>query len=886
MLSEEKLNKILAIFVFIASIFVYLKTIAPTTSFWDCGEFIACSYILGVPHPPGAPLYILLGRIFSMIPFAQDIGLRVNVISALSTGLTVMFLYLIIVRLVKMWRGATETVVDRIVVFSGAVIGSMFFAFTETLWFNAVEAEVYAISVMMTAMVFWLILVWHEKADDPQSDRYLLMIAYLIGLATSVHLLSILALPAVALVIYFRKSELSLKTFISFGVIFILAFISVYPGTVKWLPNLAHDLSAWLFVIVPLALVVGIYYAVKSNHRIATIALSSFLLILLAASTYLAIYIRSNLDPAIDENDPETLDKMVSYLNREQYGDWSYVDRRAPLWDYQIEKMYLRYFGWQFIGKGTTLGEDSRIVENYSLNGLFAIPFLIGLIGMFAHFRKDWKHASTVMVLFIMTGVAIVLYLNQEDPQPRERDYVYVGSFFAFAVWIGIGVTTVLEWLKDTTKEMKSLQKPVLIAAAAILAFVLPINSLALNYESNDRTGNYVAYDYSYNILQSCEEDAILFTNGDNDTFPLWFLQFVYNIRRDVRVVNLSLLNTSWYIKQLKSEPPEVPISLSDAAIEEIAPRMLPPEDKRLVRIQVPKEVYIRDMEEVSERKSLITEEIEAPEISFTLKPTLIGKAIRVQDLMVLNIITANRFRRPVYFALTVSRDNQLNLFDYLRMDGLVFKLVTYTGERISPSKLHTNLFNKFQYRNLNNKDVYYNENIKGLLRNYHGAFFSLAQFYGREKMFDMMDSTFQKLNEVMPSDVIPMRDDLKYNIGYMYYQAGKKDEFKKQIESILDHGNPSYEDRIRYAYIFNQLFEEKERAESLVKGVLDENPGYGQAYYWLLNFYSTEKRYEDGISLLSKWLAMNPEDKTAQSQIQKFRELMARDSTVSDSVK
>ncbi|MBD3290051.1 DUF2723 domain-containing protein, partial [candidate division KSB1 bacterium] len=387
MFTHKKLNRIFAFFVFIFSTFIYLRTVAPTTSFWDCGEFIACSYILGVPHPPGAPLYILVGRLFSMIPFATDIGLRVNVISSLASGVTVMLLYLIIIRLIKMFRGLGKDTIDRIILYSGGIIGSLFFAFTDTFWFNAVEAEVYAISILFTALVFWLILVWYEKADEPNSDKYILMIAYLVGLAISVHLLSILALPAVGLIIYFRKQKFDLGTFTIFGVVFLLAFFAIYPGIVKWLPNLALNIHPVVLILAPLALVFGAYYSVKNKKRIAALACMAFLLILVANSTYSAIYIRSNLNPEIDENDPETLDKMVKYLNREQYGDWGYIERRAPLWEYQIKKMYLRYFGWQFIGTGTTLGEDRRIVENFSLNGLLGLPFLIGLIGMAYHFK-------------------------------------------------------------------------------------------------------------------------------------------------------------------------------------------------------------------------------------------------------------------------------------------------------------------------------------------------------------------------------------------------------------------------------------------------------------------------------------------------------------------
>ncbi|MBN1154213.1 DUF2723 domain-containing protein [candidate division KSB1 bacterium] len=875
MLTEKNINRIIAFVVFLASTFVYLRTIAPTTSFWDCGEFIACSYILGVPHPPGAPFYLLLGRIFSMIPFASDIGLRVNVISALTTGLTIMLLYLIIIRLITIFRGSAQTLNEKIVLYASGVLGAMFFAFSDTVWFNAVEAEVYAISLFFTAIVVWLILVWFEKADDPHSDRYIFMIAYCIGLAIGVHLLNVLAIPAIAFIYYFRKIKFRAETFILFSIGLVLSVLAIYPGIVKYLPKVALNfLGGWFFVLLVLILVFGVYWSIKAKHKVAHLIITSFLLIIIAASTYTLIYIRSNLNPAIDENDPETLEQMVSYLNREQYGDWSYFERRAPLWEYQIKKMYLRYFGWQFIGTGTTLGEDRRVVENFSLNGLYGLPFLVGLIGMFYHFKKDWKHASSIMLLFIATGLAIVLYLNQEDPQPRERDYVFVGSFFAFAIWIGIGAHGILNWIKNFFKENDFIQRLGVYLGIIVLAVALPVRAFTLHYESHDRTGNYVAYDYSYNILESCEPNAILFTNGDNDTFPLWFLQYVYNIRTDVRVVNLSLLNTNWYIKQLKYDEPRVPISLPDKTIDQLGPQLLPEEGRRTVRIPVPREAYITDYGDGLKTQTLDVEIDEVPEMVFELKPTFLNKAVRVQDLMILDIIRTNKFRRPIYFALTVSRENQLNLFKYLRMDGLVFKLVTYPEQRISAKNLRENLMNRYLYRGLNDESVFLNENIKGLLRNYQGAFFSLGQHYAIEKNNDELIATFDKLFEVMPDSLIPMRNDLKYNIGYLYHQAGRQDKFQEIIDRIIESGETSNDEKLTMASIYVQLFDNKDRAESIVKSVLASDPGFIQAFQWLVNFYANYGFYDKGVELISDWLIRNPNDQNAKKHLNTLREL------------
>ncbi|MBD3289034.1 DUF2723 domain-containing protein [candidate division KSB1 bacterium] len=873
MMTAKKNNRIFAAIVFLISLFVYLRTIAPTTSFWDCGEFIACSYILGIPHPPGAPFYLLLGRVFSLIPWAADIGLRVNIISALTTALSVMFTYLIIVQLIKLWRGTPKTLEDSVLMYSGGIIGALALAFSDSIWFNAVEAEVYAISLFFTTIVVWLILVWHEKADSPQSDKYILLIAYSVGLAIGVHLLNILALPAVFLIFYFRKFRFDMKSFLLLGLSSLLILVAIYPGVVKWVPNLALKLSGWFFLLIVLALITAIYYFIKTKNRTVSIVVISFFLILLGTSTYGMIYIRSNLDPAIDENDPDNLKNFVSYLNREQYGDWSYIERRAPLWEYQIKKMYIRYLGWQFIGKGENYGSDGFRSDIINFNGLLGIPFLLGIFGMVHHFFKDSKRALTVLLLFFMTGLAIVLYLNQPDPQPRERDYVYVGSYFAFALWIGIGVTGLMESLLESVRNKNKLAQKIGMAIILIIAVIfVPVNMLAFNYHSHDRSGNYVAYDYSYNILQSCEENAIIFTNGDNDTFPLWFLQYVEGIRPDVQVVNLSLLNTHWYIKQLKRTDPPVPITLSDAEIDKLTIKLWP--EKKTIRVPVPRDVYQQDIEDLGEQKSLIIPKDEAPAISFELEPTFYGKAIRVQDWMILNIIASNQFRRPIYFAVTVSSDNMLNLDDYLRMDGLCFKLVTYPGEDISPVRLRNNLFERFRYRNLDDPDVYYNRNIQGLLSNYRAAFLRLASFYHQEKMYDDMTTVLDKMQEVIPEDVIPVFDRrISLTIGRMYQDAGRTEEFEERLDYYLNQPQTGAEEKLEFAQIYLQLLNDTLKSEKIALDVLDMKPNYQYAYYWLFNFYNETEEYQKGTELAKQLLAINPNDMQAKVRLEQFRE-------------
>ncbi|MQY63276.1 MAG: DUF2723 domain-containing protein, partial [Calditrichaeota bacterium] len=570
-----KAHRIIAAFILLFSFLLYLDTMAPTTSFWDCGEFIATAYIMGVPHPPGSPLFLLVGRLFTLLPLFSDIGARVNIISPITSALAVMFLYLVIVQLVNKWRGNVETTTDAIITYGAGALGALTFMVTDSHWFNAVEAEVYATSTFLTAFTVWLILRWSQFNGSPsqgipaEKDKgksriyYILLLAYLFGLATGIHLLNLLTLPFVALIIYYRKWAFSWKGFLVTAGITTVVFLVIYQGIIKGLPRLASLMGLPGAALAVAVLVVVTVWVVGRRRKNASIILTSMLLVVVGYSTYATIFIRSQHDPAIDENDPETIRQAVAYLEREQYGDWSMLDRArwTPgtqhryksvgdfFWNYQVEKMYVRYFLWQFAGRGPV---GDKGVQPYGAtpaeDGVkwlqFGLPLalLLGFFGLYYHMRRDWKHGLAVLALFLATGLMIILYLNQPDPQPRERDYSYVGSFFAWSIWIGIGAGGLLELLSERVKDI-SLKRIMLSGALGILLIIIPGVMLRANYHQHDRTGNYVAWDYSYNLLNSCKENSVLYTNGDNDTFPLWYLQEVEGIRKDVRVINLSLLN-------------------------------------------------------------------------------------------------------------------------------------------------------------------------------------------------------------------------------------------------------------------------------------------------------------------------------------------------------
>ncbi|MFQ6608368.1 MAG: protein O-mannosyl-transferase family [Fidelibacterota bacterium] len=630
MITPQHLNRLLAGLVFLVSFLVYFSTVAPTVSFWDCGEFIATSYRLGVPHPPGAPLFLILGRFFSLLPIPGDIAYRVNMISPLASALAVMFLYLIIVQLVRYWRGQITTTEDKIIAFGGGVIGALVFAFTDSHWFNAVEAEVYAVSTLSTALVVWLVLHWAERAEEPGSERYILIIAYVLGLSTGVHLLNLLALPFMALIIYFRKRSFSWTSFTTLMGIVLAIFLIIYQGIIKGLPKIARDISEIMSttvastVIGATLVIVGLFLlglfsaagSISERHKnLIRLGVTSLLLILIGYSSYELIFIRSSQNPGIDENDPETVQAAISYLEREQYGDTdlfrgltynnstgtvetkTLFPRRGSrqgnhiknyrryssdfdyFWRYQVKKMYWRYFLWQFAGRGPSVetrvsGFGASPTEDGVDWFQFGLPlaFLLGLGGMYFHFQRDQNQALSILALFIMTGIAIVFYLNQPDPQPRERDYSYVGSFLAFAIWVGIGASAIFERVLTRLRE-KQFRIPAALGTGVVLLIMVPGIMLSKNYHTHDRTGNYLPWDYSYNILQTCEPNGIIFTNGDNDTFPLWYLQEVEGIRKDVMVANLSLLNTPWYIRQLRDSRPEGErfINLTD---EQIIPKV------------------------------------------------------------------------------------------------------------------------------------------------------------------------------------------------------------------------------------------------------------------------------------------------------------------------
>ncbi len=890
---NQQFNWLLGGIVFIISSVAYTLSVAPTTSFWDCGEFIACSYNLGVMHPPGAPLYLLIGRILILLPIFKDIGLRVNIFSVFISAATVLLTYMVLVQLIRRWRGEAGDWYGRLVIYGSSFLGSLAFAFTDSFWFNAVEAEVYAFSMFFTALVVWLAFYWEERSDRPGNMLLIIFIFYIFGLATVVHLLNILVFPFLLLIAYFHSNQtvrrLLLLIFVQI-VVPILLYILLYqfdPDEMLY-DYRAHQAKAGQFLKIfgSIWIILTLLYIYVKDRRVFTVWWVIPCILILGYSLYAVIYIRAGLDPPINENDPSTLNAMMDYLQRKQYGEHdlllTFFHRNADFWNYQVNKMYTRYFGWQFIGKGPTMDYYDRIVEVISFKGLYGLPFIVGLWGAIHHFSKDWKRALAVGVLFILTGYAIIIYLNQPDPQPRERDYSYVGSFYAFALWIGTGIAGILESVESAVRKKGVLKNAAFGLAIMLLFIAVPLNLYAFNRESHNRRGNYVPYDYSYNILETCEKDGIVFTNGDNDTFPLWFLQEVYGVRKDVRVVNLSLLNTTWYIKQLRDQEPRIPIDLSDRVIDELSYIEWETQE---VGIRLNEKVRQEELERRRAlRLSLRIEDIPVYQ-RFSLSPTYPTenpRVLRVQDLMVLRILEGVNWRKPVYFAVTVSRDNMIGLDRHLRMDGLAYQVRPFPVQReVEPDFLKSNLLNKFEYRNLDNPEVYYDTNTIKLLQNYRSAFLQLIRYYIDNGLKEEASRMLDEMATRIPAQVIPYSHErLALLVAELYRRVGRAPEAEKQIDFVIPGTALSERERLILRSQYAQVMGEWEQAEQIFLEIIEENPNDVEAISELIHVYELSRQYGKAVRILEQWLRLNPGDLSASKMLERYRKMALNDSS------
>ncbi|MBX7042339.1 MAG: DUF2723 domain-containing protein [Ignavibacteria bacterium] len=880
----KNLNRVVGAIVFLFATVVYALTVQPTFSFWDCGEFIACAYTLSVPHPPGAPFFTLVGKIFSMFPIAADIGLRVNYLSVISSSLCVLFLYLITVMVIKNWKGMPKTIGDALLYCGAAAVGALSYAFSESFWFNALETEVYAMGTFLIGLCMYLLMLWWEKADEPGSDKYLLLVAYVVGLSIGIHLLVAQCIFLAGLFFYFRRYEYSPKTLLIAIAISAVAFFIVYPGIVKKFPSLMSG-SVMVGVLAVGIVIFGIYYARVNKNPVLSLVTLSLFLIILGYSTYISILIRANVtDLPINENAPSNIETLLSYLNREQYGQQplllprrysqepqhqaiyqNYSSDMEFMWKYQINHMFNRYWFWNYIGR-----EGYNQNDGVDFGKYWAIPFIIGMFGLFYHFRKDWKLALIFLFMFLMMGVITALYQNQQEPQPRERDYFYVGAFFAFSMWIGVGVAGLAEIIKEKFSKVS------MVAVAAVVVLVsfafVPVNMLVKGYYYQSRHGNYFPFDYAYNLLQSLEKDAILITNGDNDTFPLWCLQAVYGIRTDVRIINLSLAQTDWYNLQLKNERPygalTVPMTLSDAQLKKLQPVQW--DEKKPVSFDIPVNAYPDSMRNRPDLPTRIT--VNVPPTIRQQSQNQVITALKANDLLLIDIIKANKFERPFYFSITVSEDNFVGLGDYLVMEGMAQRLVPYkvtmTGdEGVNIEVMKKCLFDNppvasktpqygFRFTGLNDPGVFYNEDQTRMAQTYRTVFMRLAYAYSVDSSkLKLAEEVLDKMEKDIPRKVIQMDYRIEYDVAMLYNRLGNTAKFEEYANNI------------------------ESRAEEEIK----KNPTNVQSYYnpyrILLDIYDTKGEYQKALDLLNKLSAISPGDASVKQKIESIKLKMATQS-------
>lgn len=858
-MNKARLHRLIAAGVFLYALVLYGFTMARTTSLWDAGEFIASAYGLQVMHPPGAPVYMLLGRLFSMLVPASYVALAVNLVSVLASAATVLLTYLILVKLIAWWhRGedqGSKTSAFWIAV-GGGLVGACTFAATDSFWFNAVEAEVYALSMFFTAVAVWISLIWSERAQQGHhEDRYLVLIAFLFGLAIGVHLMAVLTFFFIALIYFFTRIDKPAWTWkqrlpylLGAGVASLVAFVVIYPGVVIVLPEWAEQSGAPLLFLAGVAVLLlgGLVVTHRRGFAGMNLALLCLVGVLIGTSSYALIPIRSTANPPIDLNDPETTEALVPYLKRDQYGQrdllygGTYDDRsgqvdaksnesflpRRNSWDpnhwrlyaryasdgdyffrYQLGHMYTRYFLWNFAGKakdeqgaGWAPGFSPQETDTYvyttpseqaSRNRYFALPLLLGLLGMVYHFRRDWRRALSVGVLFFITGVGLVIYLNEIPQTPRERDYIYVASYFAFALWIGIGAAGLLErfWhldfglrIKWLNSKVQNLRPKMALVLGVLLFALVPFWMLIQNYDDHDRSGRYFARDFAYNLLMSLEENAVLFTEGDNDTYPLWYLQEVEGVRRDVRVVCLSLLNTAWSARQLRDqwsyEAAPLPISLTDEQLDQLQFMAWEPRE-----LQLPVEPSLLVEETEMQISVEDTSGFDSP-MTWTLEGRPYGEGINVLhpvDQIVYDILATNArqgWQRPVYFAATTAGASQLDLQPYFQLEGLAYRVVPIRHEerngRVVPEIMLDRLA-QFKFTQLDDPDVYFGPWSRGLAGNaYRNVFSTTAEKLLREGRPQEARQMLEIVLEAVPPDTIPINFFEAYPMAQAYEVLGE----------------------------------------------------------------------------------------------------------------
>ncbi len=914
-MNYRTLNKVFAATVFLVAIITYWLTLQPSVPFWDCGEFSAAAMWQQVPHPPGAPLWLLVAKSFELL-LPGDPGHNFNLFAALCSAFAAMFAYLIAVNAIERFRpyDPERPASDYISTYGAGLIGALAFVWSDSNWFNSVESEVYSAATLLATLAMWMMMKWDQQAERPGHERWILLIAYVLGLSIGVHLLALLVIPSVALTIYAR----SYKKISALGVLVTIAvtgisFYVLYTSTLSWIPQLysATAIGGMVFLFALLGLA---GWAFANKKGVVFLAAASFSLVILGYTTYTQILVRSAAHPVMNENEPDTFSELARYLGREQYGsrapwprrhdhirggyyeralseygplprpvgqnpdgsiEWDNIDRGAELGymiKYQMGTMYFRYLAWNFIGRTSDMQDAGVSVfgkaspqERASLirpTGaedvfpitFFAIPFLLGLFGIIVHFRRDWKMATIFMTAFLLWGVLMALQQNQQEPQPRERDYFYTASFMVFSIWVGFGAFGLAEAFgrKGVLKQENDEEggRPVAsglnvgVAGAVLGACLLaaPVLMAVNGWELHDRSKNWLPWDYAYNLLQSCDTNSILFTNGDNDTFPVWYLQDVAGVRRDVRVVNLELAQTPWYITQMKLEPtwnaPPVPMTFNEIQIRdkgdgrnEINPARGEPTN---ITLPIPADVM------TWATNGTVTT---AGEFRWRYTPSE-GNVFSPKNQIVRSIVeqTAREgWKRPIYFSLTTGYE-YAGLDPYLRQEGMALRVmpVDQKGqiydleimrkclmETLPGDEYYVDQHYGFKFRNLNDPDAHFlgqDDHRRPINFYYHQLYIRFAEqlLYhegdrqGAIAALDKMVETIPPTRFGPPIPYLPYMEDYGFltKIAELYRDAGAVEKGREWAQKALDDLNeiaasgtpPRYDPRNTQDYTIAQV--------------------------------------------------------------------------------
>ena len=965
-MSFKKINNITGWAVCLIACLVYLLTMEASGSLWDCGEFASAAYKLQIPHPPGAPLFVLMGRLF-MAPFGPENAVTgLNMMSALSSGFTILFLFWTITHFArKAVAGVSVELTNQqtFIVMAAGAVGALCYTFSDSFWYSAVEAEVYALSSFFTALVFWCMVKWEQavtieeaegiKGHFTHADKWIILIFFLMGLSIGVHLLNLLTIPAMVMIYYFKRYQSS-----TWGAIFAFLIGCVLTGLVQkaviqWSIKGAGNMDilfvnsfgasyfigfAFFFVIIALAVYFGLKIASKRNWNFLKLGLWSFIFMLLGYSTYFTTLIRSSADPSVDMFNVDNPVSLVGYVGREQYGDWpilygqdftadvlrdangnpdvnddgvTYIKGKDEdgnnryveggkkvsykyaaedkhffprMWDqsndqghadyyaqfagiakdkdgkyersptmsenlyyffsYQLNWMYWRYFMWNFAGKqndvqgisssnvrdgnwktgigfydNIRLGDQSTLPEtlrnNKANNKLFALPFILGLLGILYQYKQGKKDLLVTGLLFFFTGFAICIYLNQAGNQPRERDYAYVGSFYAFAIWVGLGVIYVRDLINKLAKNISTSN----VAAAVLCMLAVPVLMASQEWDDHNRSNKRIATDLAIDYLESCAPNAILITFGDNDTYPLWYAQEVQGIRKDVRVINNSLLGTDWYVNQLRYKvndsepidaiwtPEQIQGSKRDVIYNAPPPGWNPntsidlytmmkdwagsdAEGKAMRRADGIYNLFPTGNVTVPVNDSIVrangTVGASDTGIVSQLSFTITKSALLKNDATILNIIAANNWKRPIYFT---SDYKELGFGKYLRQDGMTYRLVPIQDGQVNNDWAYDKMMNKFKFGNANVSGVYFDEENRRHLNSirlaYSQAAISLAISGKKEEAKRLLNKCDTMMNQGNMPYGMASRYQQQNQFSLQFLQAAYLAEDQKLIAKI-----------------------------------------------------------------------------------------------------